>query len=101
MRLIGGGAQSDLWCQIHADVLDRTIERVADPVDANLRGAALFAGLALGAVQPGEVRDLVEVDVVFRPDPARRQTYDRLYAEFPGSTRRRRGCSGGSTSRDE
>ena len=52
VRLIGGGAQSDLWCQIHADVLDRTIERVADPVDANLRGAALFAGLALGAVQP-------------------------------------------------
>lgn len=83
VRLIGGGAQSDLWCQIHADVLDRTIERVADPVDANLRGAALFAGLALGAVRPAEVRDLVAVDAVFRPDQARRQTYQRLYAEFP------------------
>ena len=51
IRFIGGGAQSDLWCQIHADVLDRTIERVADTVDANLRGAALLAGLALGAVR--------------------------------------------------
>ena len=30
IRVFGGGAQSDLWCQIHADVMDRTIERVAD-----------------------------------------------------------------------
>ncbi|MFX8585777.1 FGGY-family carbohydrate kinase, partial [Acinetobacter baumannii] len=43
VRLIGGGAESDLWCQIHADVMDRTIERVAQPRLANLRGAALFA----------------------------------------------------------
>jgi xylulokinase len=83
VRMIGGGAQSDLWCRIHADVLDRTVERVADPVDANLRGAALLAGLALGAVRPGEIRDLVEVDAVFRPDPAHRDTYDRLFHEFP------------------
>jgi xylulokinase len=83
LRFIGGGAQSDLWCQIHADVLDRTIERVADPVDANLRGAALLAGLALGAVRQGEVRDLVEVDATFRPDHGTRATYDRLFAEFP------------------
>jgi xylulokinase len=83
LRIIGGGAQSDLWCQIHADVLDRTIERVAEPMNANLRGAALLAGLALGAVAQHEVRDLVEVDATFRPDHANRATYDRLYAEFP------------------
>ncbi len=83
VRFIGGGAQSDLWCQIHADVLDRTIERVADPVDANLRGAALLAGLALGAVHRDEVRGLVKVDAVFRPDHSHRATFDRLYAEFP------------------
>jgi xylulokinase len=83
VRFIGGGAQSDLWCQIHADVLDRTVERVAEPMDANLRGAALFAGLSLGAVRPDEVRDLVRVDAVFRPDHRNRATYDRLYAEFP------------------
>jgi xylulokinase len=83
IRIIGGGAQADLWCQIHADVLDRTIERVHEPLHANLRGAAIFAGLALGAVRPEEVRELVAVDGVFRPDPAHRATYDRLYAEFP------------------
>jgi xylulokinase len=91
VRIIGGGAQSDLWCQIHADVLGRTIERVTEPVDANLRGAALMAGLALGAVRPDEVRDLVEVDAVFRPDPAQRATYDRLFHEFPKLYERQKG----------
>ena len=51
---------------------------------ANLRGAALLAGLALGAVSRDEVRDLVPVDGTSSPDPATRETYDRLYAEFPG-----------------
>ncbi|MGH2984172.1 MAG: xylulokinase [Solirubrobacterales bacterium] len=83
LRLFGGGAVPDLWCQIHADVMDRTIERVANPMHANLRGAALFAALALGAVRREEIRDLVPVDRVFEPDPRNRATYDRLYAEFP------------------
>src|SRR5207248_9133121 len=82
IRIIGGGAQSDLWCQIHADVMDRTIERVADPNYANLKGAAIFAGLALGAIQKNEVRDLVKVDGAFRPAAATRAVYDRMYAEF-------------------
>lgn len=84
IRIIGGGAQSDLWCQIHADVMDRTIERVAEPWYANLKGAAIFAGLALGELQPAAVHGLVEVDKVFTPDPSTRATYDQLYAEFPG-----------------
>jgi xylulokinase len=83
IRMIGGGAQSDSWCQIHADVMDREIERVTMPLHANLRGAAIFAALALGAVEPGEVRALVEVDATFTPDPANRSVYDRLYREFP------------------
>ncbi len=83
VRLFGGGAVSDLWCQIHADVMDRSIERVADPIHTNLRGAALLAALALGAARREEIRELVEVDRVFEPDPRNRSVYDRLYAEFP------------------
>lgn len=83
IRLIGGGARADLWCQIMADVLDRRIERVAEPVHANLRGAAIFAGMALGAVSREEIRSLVKVDRVFTPDPANRAVYDRLFEEFP------------------
>ena len=84
LRIFGGGAVSDLWCQIHADVMDRTIERVAEPLHTNLRGAGLIASLALGAVGREEVRNLVPVERVFTPDPRNRAAYDRLYAEFPG-----------------
>ncbi len=83
LRIVGGGAQSDLWCQIHADVMDRTIERVEAPLLANLRGAAIFAGMALGAVRPAEVRGLIKVERVFRPDPAHRATYQHLFRQFP------------------
>jgi xylulokinase len=84
IRIFGGGAVSDLWCQIHADVLDRTIERVAAPRDAGLRGAALFAALSLGLTGWDDVATLAPVERVFAPDPANRSTYDRLFAEYPG-----------------
>ena len=48
LHFIGGGAQSELWCQIMADVLDREIRQVEHPIRANARGAALLAGIALG-----------------------------------------------------
>ncbi len=83
VRLIGGGVQHDLWCQILADVWDRTVERVADPVLTGLRGAGLYAGLVLDEVGLQELHDLVPVDATFRPDPAHRDVYDRLFAEFP------------------
>lgn len=84
IRLIGGGAQSDLWCQIIADVCDRTIERVAEPLHAGLRGAALFAAIGLGEVSATEVRALIPLDGTFRPNIANRAVYDRLFGEFPG-----------------
>lgn len=84
IRMIGGGAQSLLWCQIVADVFDRTIERVAEPLLTGLRGTAIFAGLALGDLTHAEVRALVPVDAVLEPNPENRDLYDRLFAEFPG-----------------
>ncbi len=91
VRVVGGGVQSDLWCQIIADVTDRTVERVTDPVLCGLRGAALFAGLVTGAVAREDVRALVPVEATFRPDPAHRQVYDRLFGEFPRLYRAQRG----------
>jgi len=83
LRIIGGGAQSDLWCQIHADVLGRRLERVAEPLHASLRGAGMWAGLALGAIHLEDLSHLVPVDARFEPDPGRGEVYERLYAEFP------------------
>ena len=70
LRILGGGAVSDLWCQIHADILDRRIERVADPMYANLRGAAFFAAMSLGKIELADVAERVRVTRTFEPDAA-------------------------------
>lgn len=82
LRILGGGAQSDLWCQVHADVLNRRIERVDHPVQANLRGAALFAALSLGRISLAEAGGLVPVTDVFEPDPDARALHDAVYHEY-------------------
>ena len=82
IAFIGGGARSELWSQIFADVLGREIRAIADPVHANVRGAAFLAGIALGELRAEDVPARVRTAAVFTPDPARRELYDRLFAEF-------------------
>ena len=53
LAFVGGGANSDLWSQIHADATGRTIRQIADPVLANVRGAGLLTLLALGHIDGG------------------------------------------------
>jgi xylulokinase len=88
IRFIGGGARSTVWCQIFADVLGRTIEQVADPVNANARGAGMLAAVALGELTFDQVPDRVQVARAYPPDPARTGLYDDLFREFTGLYRR-------------
>jgi xylulokinase len=70
IRMLGGGAQSEPWCQIFADALNRPVEQVPEPMYAQLRGMASLAAVALGE------RTFVDVDgqrprgAVFEPDAA-------------------------------
>ncbi len=82
LRVLGGGAKSDLWCQIHADVLGRRVERVADPEYAQLRGAAMYALIALGRVRLDDVPGLTPAAQHFDPDPVAQAVYAPLYSEF-------------------
>ncbi len=82
INLIGGGASSDAWCQIYADVLDRRIRQVKDPIHAGVRGAAFVASVGLGHVTFDEIPDIIEIKDVYEPDPDNRAVYDELYAEF-------------------
>jgi xylulokinase len=91
ITVVGGGARSELWCQIHADVLDRVVRQAADPVLASARGVALQASVALGRLRWDEVAGTVPIARAFEPDPAHRRVYDRLFPEFVNlyrSTRR-------------
>lgn len=80
--VIGGGARSDLWCQIHADVLQRPIRRVEDFQHAGTRGAALVAAVALGRLGVDDLAGLVAVEREFTPDSSAPAVYDELYAAF-------------------
>jgi xylulokinase len=91
LSFVGGGAQSALWSQIHADVLDRTIRRLAQPRLVNVRGAAFVAFVALGALDPADIEARVPVAGVYRPDPRNRARYDELYGAFTDLYRRTRG----------
>ena len=82
LHFIGGGAQSELWCRIMADVLDREIRQVEHPIRANARGAALLAGIALGRIQVDDLARNVRIVGNYASDPANRAIYDDRYAEF-------------------
>jgi xylulokinase len=80
--LIGGGANSDLWCQITADVLNLKVRKMKNPVMANSQGAAYLAAMAMGNITLDEILKIREVEREFSPNPALRNTYDRLFTEF-------------------
>ena len=82
LNFIGGGAQSRLWCQVMADVLDRPIRQVEHPIRANARGAAALAALTLDRATLDDVASCVQVVETFQPDPSARAVYDELFREF-------------------
>jgi xylulokinase len=84
LAFIGGGARSALWSQIHADVLRRTIRRVADPQQANVRGAAFIAFVALGLLDAADLAARVPIAAEHEPDPRNAGIYDELYGVFQG-----------------
>jgi xylulokinase len=91
IRIVGGGAQSDVWCQIYADVLNRPILQVEDPVLANARGAAFLAGMALGSVRVEELPGLAPVARTFTPQAGNRAVYDQAFAAFLEIYRKNKG----------
>ncbi|NAZ35934.1 FGGY-family carbohydrate kinase [Rubellimicrobium sp. CFH 75288] len=76
----GGGFRSDVWAQVRADVMGRSLRRAA-VADTGLTGAAVLAAVAAG-LRPGVregVRDLVRWDRTFEPDPIRAARHAELF----------------------
>jgi xylulokinase len=97
VRLLGGGAQSPLWCQIFADTLGRDVEQVRDPMVAQLRGAALLASISMGQMKLSEVSTRVARGVTYRALPDNVESYrerrDQLPRLFARDKSWRRGSS--------
>ncbi|MFX1316694.1 MAG: FGGY-family carbohydrate kinase [Promethearchaeota archaeon] len=82
LNIIGGGAQSNVWCQIFSDVLNRNIKQVANPIQANARGAAFIASVGLGYLKWDEIERCCEIAEVYTPNPENRKIYDKLFEEY-------------------
>ena len=83
LRLMGGGARSDLWCQIRADLTGRPADILAEG-DASSIGAGLLAAVAAGTcpdirTASSTVRhEMREV----APDARMAQTYEAAYRRY-------------------
>jgi len=95
INIVGGGAQSDVWCQIFADVLKVEIRQVSDPVQANARGAAWIGAVGMGEIKFGDLQALTQIHRTYYPDAANRSLYDdrfdvfkKIYKQMNGLYRR-------------
>jgi len=82
INIVGGGAQSDIWCQIFADVMNLEIKQVADPIYANARGAAWIAAAGLGEIQFNDIPQLVQIKKTYQPLAQNRALYDEKFGIF-------------------
>lgn len=83
LKFGGGGAKSDIWCQILADVTERPIWRMKDPQSVGTRGAGLIASYALGFIKDFEsIADIVPVDQKFTPRAEFADLYDKMFGNF-------------------
>ncbi len=91
----GGGAASDLWCQIRADILGRPIRRMTVR-DAGVLGAALMAGTGMGmfASLNEAAKNFVMVDRVFEPNPAECVRHERGFEKYNSLYRQLVGWNG-------
>ena len=91
LNIVGGGGNSDVWCQIFADVLNRPVRQVKDPIQANVLGAAFIALTGLGMISYEDVPSLVKIRNTYVPREETRAVYDTVFPEFVELYKRNKG----------
>ena len=81
--LCGGGANSDVWCQLIADVIGTATFRPMDQ-EVGAKGAFIAGLVATGkeADFTSARKDFVRMRDVFEPNKERRARYDELFEQF-------------------
>ncbi len=86
----GGGAGSDLWSSVMADVLGKPVHQLADAGFANSIGTAVFGFDRLGVVAASDLSERLRINAVYEPDPLQRARYDDLAEVFADAFKRTR-----------
>ena len=83
INFVGGGANSEIWCQILADILDRNINQMKDASLAGAKGSAIVALVGLGKLKSFlEAAPLVKINKTFEPNPDNKKVYNSIYEEY-------------------
>ena len=82
LTLLGGGATSQVWSQIFADVLGIPVRQLAEPMQANAVGAAYVAFVGLGLIDFEGAAAQTRYREVLEPDPANHAIYNDVFATF-------------------
>jgi xylulokinase len=83
LRFVGGGAKSEVGCQIMADITGRIIETVADPQNVGTIGATVVCAVGMGLFSSfGEAKKLISVKKKYEPRKDHRGMYDRNFEVF-------------------
>jgi xylulokinase len=79
---VGGGAQSDTWLQVLADVWGVPVRRRTIVEEANSLGAAVTGAVGLDLAEFSAARSLSEVTAEFSPDSTRHADYALRHHRF-------------------
>ncbi|HPP68815.1 MAG TPA: FGGY-family carbohydrate kinase, partial [Clostridiales bacterium] len=83
IRFVGGGALSDVTCQILADCTGRKIETIENPQNAGAVGAAVLIAVGLGLINSiSDARSLIPATKSFTPDSTVKSVYDKHFEVF-------------------
>ena len=79
---VGGGAKSEKWLQLKADIYGRPV--VAVPGEASSRGAAICAGVGVNVYSNWNqaISTLVRTGRTFEPHPDRHRVYGELFEQY-------------------
>ena len=89
IRFFGGGAHSDIWCQILADAIGLPLKRIDKPHLAGVSGAAMLASTALGWQNNlTEAVKTARINTVFYPDSKNTEYYEQQFYKYLGHYKR-------------
>lgn len=91
ITLAGGGANSDVWSQFFADIMNRPIRQMADPIQVNVLGSAFIAFMGLGMIALDDVPRITRYKATYTPRPETRELYERQFREFVQLYKRNKG----------
>jgi len=83
IRVLGGGARSDVWNQIKADITGKTVVRTINEEAACL-GAAIFAGKGAGIYSSIEdaASQMVSIKKKYNPNESNVEVYNNAYLKY-------------------